>query len=82
MNCFLFSAGTPAMTTRGCLEGDFETIADFLMKAAHIASTVHREHGKLEKDFIRGLQSNWDLAELRSRVEAFSTQFAIPGLDV
>ncbi|CAA6668425.1 unnamed protein product [Spirodela intermedia] len=74
--------GTPAMTTRGCLEGDFETIAEFLLRAAHIASTVHREHGKLQKDFIKGLQSNWDLADLRSRVEAFSTQFAIPALDV
>ncbi|KAF3546851.1 hypothetical protein DY000_02005020 [Brassica cretica] len=25
--------GTPAMTTRGCIESDFETVADFLMSS-------------------------------------------------
>ncbi|KAJ6391579.1 hypothetical protein OIU77_025537 [Salix suchowensis] len=30
--------GTPAMTSRGCLEADFETIADFLHKAAQITT--------------------------------------------
>ncbi|KAJ0078071.1 hypothetical protein Patl1_36837 [Pistacia atlantica] len=32
--------GTPAMTSRGCLESDFETMADFLLRAAHIAIMV------------------------------------------
>ncbi|XP_068661897.1 serine hydroxymethyltransferase 7-like [Aristolochia californica] len=50
--------GTPAMTSRGCVEADFETIADFLLRAAQIASGVQREHGKLQKDFIKGVQNN------------------------
>nr|VDD10772.1 unnamed protein product [Brassica oleracea] len=30
--------GTPEATTRGCIESDSETIADFLMKATHITT--------------------------------------------
>lgn len=74
--------GTPAMTSRGCLEADFETMADFLLRAAQIASMVQREHGKLQKVFLKGLQNNKDINELRIRVENFATQFAMPGLDV
>ncbi|CAN7045369.1 unnamed protein product [Brassica rapa subsp. trilocularis] len=36
--------GTPAATTRGRIESDFETIADFLMKATHITSASQRKH--------------------------------------
>ncbi|RZC54306.1 hypothetical protein C5167_013162 [Papaver somniferum] len=73
--------GTPAMTTRGCIESDFETIADFLLRAAQIASIVQREHGKLQKDFLKGLQKKKDIIDLRNRVEAFSSQFAMPAFD-
>uniref|UniRef100_A0A7N0RG96 Serine hydroxymethyltransferase n=2 Tax=Kalanchoe fedtschenkoi TaxID=63787 RepID=A0A7N0RG96_KALFE len=74
--------GTPAMTSRGCLESDFKTIAGFLFKAAHIAITVQRERGKMPKAFSQGLQSNTDVAELRNRVQSFATQFAMPGFDI
>ncbi|XP_072964875.1 serine hydroxymethyltransferase 7-like [Typha angustifolia] len=74
--------GTPAMTTRGCLEGDFEMIAEFLVRAAQIASNVLKEHGKLQKEFLKGLQNNRDLIELRNQVESFASQFAMPGFDV
>ncbi|EPS61851.1 hypothetical protein M569_12943 [Genlisea aurea] len=69
------------MTSRGCLEPDFETIADFLLRAAHIASTMQKEHGKLSKSFLKGLESNKDIFELRNQVEAFAFQFAMPGFD-
>ncbi|KAF9687266.1 hypothetical protein SADUNF_Sadunf02G0075600 [Salix dunnii] len=72
--------GTPAMTSRGCLEADFETIADFLHKAAQIMTAVRREHGK--KDFLKGLHNNKDIVELRNRVEIFASQFAMPGFDI
>ncbi|KAK9095974.1 hypothetical protein Sjap_021471 [Stephania japonica] len=74
--------GTPAMTSRGCLEADFETIADFLLKAAQIACIVKRETAKLQKDFLEGLQTNKDIVELRNRVETFASQFAMPGFDI
>jgi glycine hydroxymethyltransferase len=74
------SLGTPAMTTRGCLEGDFETIAEFLLRAVQIASNVQRDYGKLQKDFLRGLEQNRDVAVLASCVRTFASQFAMPGL--
>ncbi|CAO1942465.1 unnamed protein product [Urochloa humidicola] len=74
--------GTPAMTTRGCLEDDFEAIAEFLIRATQIASNVLKEHGKGQKEFLRGVQNNRDVIELRNQVEAFASQFAMPGFDV
>lgn len=70
------------MTTRGCVESDFEVIADFLVRAAQITSLVQREHGKKQECFLKGLQSNKDIIDLRSRIEAFASQFAMPGFDV
>lgn len=78
LNC----AGTPAMTSRGCLESDFETIADFLLRAAHIASMMQRDHGKLQKASLKSLHNNKDLLELRTQVETFASQFAMPGYDI
>lgn len=69
------------MTSRGCVESDFEMIALFLLRAAQIALAVHREHGKKQKDFLKGLQLNKDILELRNRVEAFASQFTLPGFD-
>ncbi|KAI4298982.1 hypothetical protein L6164_032484 [Bauhinia variegata] len=74
--------GTPAMTSRGCLESDFETVAEFLYRAAQIANIVQREHGKLQMAVLKGLECNKDVIELRARVEAFATQFAMPGFDI
>ncbi|KAF5733500.1 Serine hydroxymethyltransferase [Tripterygium wilfordii] len=74
--------GTPAMTSRGCLESDFETMADFLLRAAHLASVVQREYGKLQKTCLKDLENNKDVLELRARVETFATQFVMPGFDV
>lgn len=69
------------MTTRGCLEADFETIAEFLFRAAQITSMAQREPGKLQKDFFKGLQNNKNIIELRNQVETFASQFAMPGFD-
>ncbi|XP_058191779.1 serine hydroxymethyltransferase 7-like [Rhododendron vialii] len=71
--------GTAAMTSRGCVEADFESMAEFLIRAAQITSAVQREHGKLA--FLSGLHNNKDIVELRTRVENFATQFAMPGFD-
>jgi glycine hydroxymethyltransferase len=75
----LHAVGTPAMTTRGCLEDDFEVIADFLIRATQIAGNVLKEHGKVQKEFLRGLENNKDIIELGNQVEAFASQFAMPG---
>ncbi|KAK9270045.1 hypothetical protein L1049_025618 [Liquidambar formosana] len=74
--------GTPAMTSRGCVEADFETIADFLLRAAQITSLVQREYGKVQKDFLKVLQNSKDIVDLRNRVETFASQLAMPGSDI
>lgn len=78
----LYYLGTPAMTSRGCVEADFETMADFLFRAAQIANMLQREHGKLQNTIYKVLESNRDIIELRARVEVFATQFALPGYDI
>ncbi|KAK8681734.1 hypothetical protein V6N13_054136 [Hibiscus sabdariffa] len=60
------------MTSRGCLESDFETIAE-------ITSSVQGGHGKLQKEFVKGLHNNKDVIHLRTRVEAFAAKFAMFG---
>ncbi|XVE66933.1 hypothetical protein DITRI_Ditri08aG0119500 [Diplodiscus trichospermus] len=74
--------GTPAMTSRGCIEADFETIAEFLLRAAQITSMLQRDHGKLQKGSVKSLHNNKDILELRSQVEAFASHFAMPGFDI
>lgn len=69
------------MTSRGCVESDFEMIAFFLLRAAQITLTVQRGHGKQQRDFFKGLKHNKDILELRNQVEAFASQFALPGSD-
>lgn len=69
------------MTSRGCIESDFEVMAEFLLRAAQITSSVQRDHGKLPKSFLKGLENNKDIIELRARVESFASQFAMPGFD-
>ena len=71
------------MTSRGCLEEDFETTADFLFSAAQITSIIQREHGKSCKVFLKGLQNNKGvIIDLRCRVATFASQFAMPGFDI
>ncbi|KAI3803885.1 hypothetical protein L1987_32049 [Smallanthus sonchifolius] len=75
--------GTPAMTSRGCLESDFETMGGFLFRAALITRTIQREHGNVAKGILKdGLENHKDIVDLRAQVENFATQFAMPGQDV
>ena len=71
--------GAPAMTSRGLREKDFETIAAFLHRAVRIALDVQATHGKMLKDWKKGLEGNADVAALRAEVEAFAEAFEMPG---
>ena len=57
-------------------------IAEFLLWAVQIASIAQRELGKLQKDFLKGIESNRDVIELQTRVETFASQFTMPGFDI
>mmetsp|Transcript_14018 Transcript_14018/g.24373 ORF Transcript_14018/g.24373 Transcript_14018/m.24373 type:complete len:456 (+) Transcript_14018:100-1467(+) len=72
--------GTPALTTRGFVESDFEKVAEFLHRAVQIAAKIQEERGKALKDFKAGLDNNADLEQLKEDVHAFANPFPMPGL--
>ncbi|KAK4779422.1 hypothetical protein SAY86_006950 [Trapa natans] len=71
--------GTPAMTSRGLVEKDFEQIGEFLHRAVTITLNIQKEHGKLLKDFNKGLVSNKEIEALKADVEKFAGSFDMPG---
>lgn len=72
--------GSPAMTTRGCTEEDFQKVGEFLDRCAQIALAVQKEKGKKLVEFEKGLIDNKDLNQLRSEVEAWAIKFGFPGI--
>ncbi|KAF3796027.1 Serine hydroxymethyltransferase 4 [Nymphaea thermarum] len=74
--------GTPAMTSRGLVEKDFEQVAEFLHQAVTFALKIQTEHGKLLKDFNKGLANNKDIDDLKTAVEKFAASFDMPGFQM
>ncbi|KAG6531558.1 serine hydroxymethyltransferase 3, chloroplastic-like [Zingiber officinale] len=78
--------GTPAMTTRGLKEKDFETVADYIHEGVQIALRAKScTKGTKLKDFLESVVSpefslKEPVAELRRKVEALTNQFPMPGL--
>ncbi|KAG0573473.1 hypothetical protein KC19_VG181400 [Ceratodon purpureus] len=78
--------GSPALTTRGFGEVEFVKVADFLHEGIQIA--VHAKEtcpGTKIKDFLDYVESesceqHAAIVNLRQRVEAFATQYPIPGV--
>ena len=76
--------GTPALTSRGFEEGDFETVAGLIDRGVEIAKKVNGSGiGKKLADFKEALRANeWaEIAELRADVEAFAAQFPCIGFE-
>eukprot|EP00962_Isochrysis_galbana_P023682 scaffold7166_cov140-Isochrysis_galbana.AAC.1 len=77
--------GTPALTSRGFVEEDFEAVAHFIHRGVEIAKQVNASAnvGKKLADFKAALKAEpWpELAELRADVEAFAGQFPVVGFD-
>lgn len=72
--------GTPAMTSRGCNEIDFDMIAEFLYKAVQIAANLHK--GTAQAQMKGDVYSSGEILELRAKVEEFACAFEMPGFDV
>jgi glycine hydroxymethyltransferase len=72
--------GTPAFTTRGADENDFETVAHFVDRAIKIAINVntHIGAGKKLKDFRAAIhegQGRTEIEKLKNEVVSFSSKF-------
>uniref|UniRef100_A0A7N0ZX48 Uncharacterized protein n=1 Tax=Kalanchoe fedtschenkoi TaxID=63787 RepID=A0A7N0ZX48_KALFE len=66
-------------TSRGLVEKDFEQIGEFLHRAVQLSLKIQKKHGKLLKDFNKGLVDNKDIEELKNDVEKFSVSFDMLG---
>lgn len=77
--------GTPALTTRGLREADFERVGDFIDRGVKIAIDLKNstpEPGKL-KEFTAHAEAahdRQDVRQLREEVQAFARSFPMPGL--
>ncbi|CAJ1400153.1 unnamed protein product [Effrenium voratum] len=71
--------GTPAMTTRGCSEQDFQRIGEFLDRCCRIALKIQAEKGKKLKDFEAAIVGHSDVLALKKEVEEWAVKFGYPG---
>jgi len=67
------------MASTGLVEKDFEQIGEFLHQAVTICLNIQKDHGKLLKDFNKGLVNNKDIENLKAKVEKFADLFDMPG---
>lgn len=72
--------GLPALTTRGMVESDMTTVAEFFHRAMQLSLAIQEKSGKQLKAFVAALDGNAEISALRAEVEAFATQFPMPGL--
>ena len=76
--------GTPALTTRGFVEKDFEQVANFLTRVVEIGLEMQKDHPEVKKvvDFEKLFEKNEKLQKLKQEVEDFAKKFPMPGFDV
>merc|ERR1712241_395305 len=73
--------GTPAMTSRGLVEGDFARVGAFIGAAVDIAAKVQQQSGKKLVDFKKVLRESppGELLALKAEIESFASQFDTVG---
>lgn len=72
--------GTPALTTRGMMEEDMHVVGGFLCRAAELSKAIQAQTGKKLVDFVKALEESEDVKKLGQEVQAFASQFSIPGV--
>jgi len=73
--------GTPALTSRGMEEKEFDAVADFLDRIVKLCVEVDKSAGKTVKGFKEAIAKHPKIQPLREEVEAFSKRFPMPGVD-
>lgn len=71
--------GSPALTTRGFIEKDFEQVAKFVVDGIRIACQLKRLGGKLER-FKKLVDDSDEVKMLKNRVIQYASQFPLPGM--
>jgi len=73
--------GTPAMTTRGLVESDFEKVADFIDRGIKIGLEINAvgENSKKLKSFQTAVKEHTPkIKALRQEVTEFAKKFQMP----
>lgn len=73
--------GTPALTTRGFLEADFDKVAEFVDRGVKIAAALKPKAGSKIKEFKAYLEAEKpaEIEQLRQDVEVFAKSFITIG---
>lgn len=75
--------GTPALTTRGLVEKDIDSVVDFIDRGLKLSKEISAISGPKLPDFKNVISTNADviakIKSLRQEVEAFSENFPLPG---
>lgn len=72
--------GSPALTTRGFTEKDFEQVAKFIIEGIDISLKLKKNSGKKLAEFKAVAASDSAVNDLRQRVIKFASQFPLPGV--
>mmetsp|Transcript_32180 Transcript_32180/g.44634 ORF Transcript_32180/g.44634 Transcript_32180/m.44634 type:complete len:522 (+) Transcript_32180:111-1676(+) len=75
--------GTPALTTRGFTESDFETVVELFDEAVKIAVMIKEKSGPKLKDFRTAVDTQeWsEITALKNKVESFAKNFPTIGFE-
>lgn len=74
--------GSPALTTRGFKESEFETVADFLNRACTIACDVQNKNKEAKlAEFVKICASNDEIKKLAGEVHSFAKEYPFPGFE-
>jgi len=73
--------GTPALTSRGLKQKDFEQVAEFLHRAIQLCIKIQNETGKSLKKFKAAFVNNAEIDALRNDVHKFASGFYMPAID-
>lgn len=77
--------GTPALTTRGLVEKDMETVVDFIDRGIKLALKIKKVSGPSLKEYKEAVAQNEEIQplikNLRNEVEEFAQTFFMPGYE-
>ncbi|KAH0794969.1 serine hydroxymethyltransferase, cytosolic [Histomonas meleagridis] len=71
--------GSPALTTRGLLEKDFEKVGEFIIEGIQHTKRIKKATKKLN-EFKKVTSNDEKVKDLKKRVIEFATKFDLPGV--
>ena len=72
--------GTPACTTRGYKEKDFQQVGEFLHEIAQLALNIQQKTGKKLINFMEAARNDHKVTALADKVKIFASKFSMPGI--